>query len=867
MWVFADKYATIYMVERIGIVSKVLSFSLNAGFSLCSIFICLCILFAYFLKNREKRLEEKSIYFILDLCSITIMSIVEIIYVLYFINVGVDGKYANALYHLYSLAILSTTFFSWVFVISYRLSLNEDATKKGNSKYVFYTIIGIIQLIIGIMIFVMPVNIYAHYGIFTFDSFPITAILVYVLVSTTSFVFMLYYKNKNITNRDLYPSIVSLVLICLLLVYRLIKHVDINIETFEFTIFTLGVFFTVENQDYKLISLAKQKQAAAEKATSSQQDFLSSIAHGIRSPMNTILGLSQLLLQDDNLTKESVKDDMTSIHDASTSLLSLINNITDYSYLISDKGEVLEKEYDIQDVLFELNSAALTKITNSNVDFNLSVTDGVPKKLLGDSEKVTRTLLNILSNAISYTETGDISLEVKGEKKGKNIIQLEFLIKTTGVSKNKDVIDIDSPKFMELGTGGSIDGNIDNSILCIQIAKDLTDVLNGHLEVVSEEGSGTTYTLTINQKESDSEGENVDHSDERKTSVETVNIENEDKTDFAKMIEERNQREESIIEEKKEESVEKIEEKEEVKEENTSEETPAEEKKEEITEKPEEKEEVKEEKTSEETPVEEKKEETTEKPEEKEVKEEKTSEETPAEEKREETTEKPEEKEVKEEKPSEETPAEEKKEETVEKPEEKEEVKEEIEKVSEVPLVDVKKDDDSKNMEETKSEESAEEKKEETVEKTEEKEEVKEENISEETPVEEKKEETTEKPEEKEVKEEKTSEETPAEEKREETTEKPEEKEVKEEKPSEETPAEEKKEETVEKPEEKEEVKEEIEKVSEVPLVDVKKDDDSKNMEETKSEESTEEKKEKTTEMTEEKEEQASSEEGGASNV
>ena len=723
MWVFADKYATIYMVERIGIVSKVLSFSLNAGFSLCSIFICLCILFAYFLKNREKRLEEKSIYFILDLCSITIMSIVEIIYVLYFINVGVDGKYANALYHLYSLAILSTTFFSWVFVISYRLSLNEDATKKGNSKYVFYTIIGIIQLIIGIMIFVMPVNIYAHYGIFTFDSFPITAILVYVLVSTTSFVFMLYYKNKNITNRDLYPSIVSLVLICLLLVYRLIKHVDINIETFEFTIFTLGVFFTVENQDYKLISLAKQKQAAAEKATSSQQDFLSSIAHGIRSPMNTILGLSQLLLQDDNLTKESVKDDMTSIHDASTSLLSLINNITDYSYLISDKGEVLEKEYDIQDVLFELNSAALTKITNSNVDFNLSVTDGVPKKLLGDSEKVTRTLLNILSNAISYTETGDISLEVKGEKKGKNIIQLEFLIKTTGVSKNKDVIDIDSPKFMELGTGGSIDGNIDNSILCIQIAKDLTDVLNGHLEVVSEEGSGTTYTLTINQKESDSEGENVDHSDERKTSVETVNIENEDKTDFAKMIEERNQREESIIEEKKEESVEKIEEKEEVKEENTSEETPAEEKKEEITEKPEEKEEVKEEKTSEETPVEEKKEETTEKPEEKEVKEEKTSEETPAEEKREETTEKPEEKEVKEEKPSEETPAEEKKEETVEKPEEKEEVKEEIEKVSEVPLVDVKKDDDSKNMEETKSEESTEEKKEKTTEMTEEKEE------------------------------------------------------------------------------------------------------------------------------------------------
>ena len=83
----------------------------------------------------------------------------------------------------------------------------------------------------------------------------------------------------------------------LLLVYRLIKHTDINIETFQLTVFALGIFFTVENQDYKLLLTAKQKQTSAENATQSQKKFLSNLSHEIRSPMNTILGLSQLLLQ------------------------------------------------------------------------------------------------------------------------------------------------------------------------------------------------------------------------------------------------------------------------------------------------------------------------------------------------------------------------------------------------------------------------------------------------------------------------------------------------------------------------------------------------------------------------------------------
>ena len=318
-------------------------FTANAGFSVSSIFICLVILLSYFLKNREKKLEKRSIYFILDLCAIILMSLLEVVYVIYFIEVGMDGPYAVTLYHLYSIAILIATFFSWLFVISYSAFIHNDEKEHRIRRYIEYAFIGTAELIIAVMVFALPVSIETNYGLYTFKSLSITVTIVYTLLSTLLFVFFLYFKNQTITRRDLYPSIISLIMVCMILVYRLVTGIDINIETFQLTIFALGVFFTVENQDYKLLETAKQKQIAAQNANQSQKDFFANMSHEIRSPMNTILGLSQLLLKEKQMTKESLYSDMNHIHDSAVSLLSSINNITDFSYIISGKDEVEEK--------------------------------------------------------------------------------------------------------------------------------------------------------------------------------------------------------------------------------------------------------------------------------------------------------------------------------------------------------------------------------------------------------------------------------------------------------------------------------------------------------------------------------------------
>ena len=739
--------------------SDTLVFFTNAGFSVSSIFVCVCVLLSYFLKKRGK-LEEKSILFILDLCSIILMSIMEIVYVLYYTRVGPDGQYAIALYHLYTIAILIVTTFSWSFVISYRLSTREDKSSNTTRKIIYYSIVAMVQITLGILIFVMPVKIFPEYGIYTFKSLAITITVAYTLVSTTLFTFLLFFKNKDITKQDIYPTVVSYVVVILLLVYRLATGIDINVETFQLTIFTLGIFFTIENQDFKLIEVAKQKQEAAQKATTSQKEFLANVSHQIRSPMNTVLGLTQLVLQEDNLKTDSARQDIQTIHDTATALTTMVNNIMDFSDVVSGKDDIETNEYDMQTLVIKLDNDIIDKIAADSIGFDFNISNNVPDKLYGDSNKISKILYNILNIMTSNPKAGKISLYVDATKKTDSAVEVEFTVKSTGVTINQESFNTSSGDLMELS-----EEEINEKSLGLIIAKSLAERLNGKLELLSEMGKGTTCTLVLLQSTDASEIKKPEVSEEKEEKKEEPNaddiFEQSIKEQFAvrdikKDVEEEKPSEEAPVEEKKEEPKEEeksseettVEEKKE--EEKTSEEAPAEEKKEEIKEEVEAEKETTEDKSSEEEKKEEIKDE------------EKTSEEAPAEEKKEEIKEESKE----EEKSSEEAPVEEKKEEV------KEEVKEEEKPSEEAPVEEKKEEVKEESKEEEKPSEEApvEEKKEEVKEESKE-----EEKSSEETTVEEKKEE------------EKTSEEAPTEEKKEEIKEEVEaEKEITEDKSSEE---------------------------------------------------------------------------------
>ena len=479
--------------------NEVLIFFINAGFSISSIFICFCILTSYFFKNNKDNLEKKSIFFILCLFSIIMMCLAECLYVWYFIRNGLESPYAVTLYQIYSITILFSTFFCWLFVINYYASVHGNDEKANRRKNIFTGIILSIELVIAVMIFLLPVNIYSLYGVYTFKSLPITVILVYVLISTLSFVFLLYYNNDTITSGDLYPSVVSLIIICLFLVFRLVTGIDLNVESFQITIFLLGVFFTVENQDYELVKIARQKQVAAQNATNSQREFLANVSHEIRTPMNTILGLSQLLLEEKQVNRDTLYSDMKDINTASVSLLSLIKNITDFSSVSSEKEQLVETEYDIQELLFNLNNDVLNIINNENVHFDFVINENVPKKLLGDSTKISRSLLNIINYVISNTNNGQIFLDVKGENK-EDSYEFIYTISCGGSNLKQSSFDMDSDDFSLFDSTD----RINSQLLGLLVSKYLVRNLKGKLEFFNEEGQDARYVSTLNQKVVDS---------------------------------------------------------------------------------------------------------------------------------------------------------------------------------------------------------------------------------------------------------------------------------------------------------------------------------------------------------------------------
>lgn len=269
----------------------------------------------------------------------------------------------------------------------------------------------------------------------------------------------------------------------------------INYIYFLYVYLLMAMYFTVESQDTMLLSQAEESRMEAEKANQAKSDFLSSISHEIRTPMNTILGFSQAMLEEKNLTEEIVKRDTKDIKEASSALLELINNILDISRIESGKETADLKEYKIEDLLFEVNSVIVSKISRDVLDFKINVDGNIPTKYKGDSDKLFKILVNILANAISHTKFGSVSLDVGGAYVGETF-KLSLIIANTGHEMTESEF---NKSFEDFSEEGSTIGT-DSIKLGLIVAKRLIEMLGGTIDFRNEKGKGTRYLISIDQE-------------------------------------------------------------------------------------------------------------------------------------------------------------------------------------------------------------------------------------------------------------------------------------------------------------------------------------------------------------------------------
>lgn len=462
------------------------------SFSICSFIFVLMFIIFYFSKERLNTLDTKmySCILVTNIIGIMIDVFGYFIFKIYgsesFISILIS-KFYLVYYFLWAYFFLL-----YIFVISFREKTEYLFQKKFTKPSIILT-----SIIISLIVLIMPIQITYKDNVAYSSGLSVNMVYGLCFIMVGIMLYCLLRNLKKISTKEYIPLLTFMVLSTFCMIIQK-TYPEITLMLMCHSIVTSLMYFTIENPDVKMVKELEVAKNEAEKANHAKSEFLSSMSHELRTPLNAIVCFSELLESKEGLDSES-KDFAKDIVSASHNLLDLVNGVLDISKIEAGKMELINKEYNSQELFNSLSTMVIPRIGDKPIDFKTVIASDIPPVLKGDTGKLKQIILNLLTNAVKYTDKGFIKYRVECINDFKNNqTKLIITVTDTGRGIKKEDIDRLFKKFERLEEDRNT--SIEGTGLGLAITEGLAELMGGKITVISDYGKGSTFKFVVIQE-------------------------------------------------------------------------------------------------------------------------------------------------------------------------------------------------------------------------------------------------------------------------------------------------------------------------------------------------------------------------------
>ncbi len=321
-------------------------------------------------------------------------------------------------------------------------------------------------------------------------------IYVGVAVYVTLIIRLLIGYSKNIPPKKKKAIHIALISEIPIAIYQIIIPESL-ITCLGITLLLFGIYLTTENPDALLAEQLDKEKKRTEAANTAKTSFLANMSHEIRTPINTVLGMNEMILRE--ATESDIIKYALDVEGAAKSLLSIINDILDITKIEAGKLTIINVKYDFSSLVNDVTNMIIFKAKAKELEFNVEIDENIPHTLIGDDIRIRQILVNILNNAVKYTNIGSILFKVEylsGDTE--NEACLKFSVKDTGIGIKKEDLERLCKPFERIEEKRN--RNIEGTGLGMSITKQLLVLLQSELKVESEYGKGSEFSFILKQQ-------------------------------------------------------------------------------------------------------------------------------------------------------------------------------------------------------------------------------------------------------------------------------------------------------------------------------------------------------------------------------